>query len=468
MIHRAVFMPGFYHTIDFRLPAAIILSGRRAGPPATARGDASRLEIDMKKTCFLASVLVLALGAAAAAPPAAAQDDRKPPAFGITLSGFVKTDIFFDTRQTTSIREGHFLLFPKGPQLDPDGTDVNARDSFHILSIQTRLAGKITGPDALGAKTSAFLEAEFFGHSEADINGFRLRHGYLKLAWPRTELLVGQFWHPMFVTESFPDVVSFDTGAPFQPFNRSPQVRYTRMFGGLSLAATALAQRDFMSNGPEGASSVYLRNAALPEFNLKLQFSTRNEARKTETVAGVGGDVMRISPRIVTALGYATDESLTGLAAMAFFKQKWPKWTWKAEAVWGQNLHHLTMLGGYAVRDIVDETRQDWIYTPIAALSVWTEVMTNGAPWQTGLFAGYSKNLGAPDEIHGANYTRGFNIDELYRLSPRLVYNTGKMRFAGEAELTAASYGAPDLFGKVTDARFVRNLRLLLAAYYFF
>lgn len=422
----------------------------------------------MKKTRFVTIVLGLALGAAVTAPPAMAQDDKKPPVFGITLSGFVKTDVFYDSRQTVSIREGHYLLFPKGPSTGPDGIDVNARDSFNILSIQTRLAGKITGPDALGAKTSAYIEAEFFGTSDADLNGFRLRHGYLKLTWPHSELMVGQFWHPMFVIESFPDVVSFNTGAPFQPFNRSPQIRYTRTFGGVSLVATALAQRDFTSNGPDGASSVYLRNAALPEFNLKLQLASKNDARKTETVAGIGADVMKLSPRIVTALGYATDESLTGLAAMAFFKQKWPRSTWKAEAVWGQDLHHLTMLGGYAVRAIIDETRLDWAYTPIATLSLWTEVQTNGAPWQTGLFAGYSKNLGSPNEITGASYARGFNIDELYRLSPRLVYNVGKMRFAGEAELTAASYGTPDLFGKVRDARFVRNLRLLLAAYYFF
>jgi len=46
----------------------------------------------------------------------------------------------------------------------------------------------------------------------------------------------------------------------------------------------------------------------------------------------------------------------------------------------------------------------------------------------------------AANEITGANYARGFNIDELYRLSPRLVYNTGKIRFAGEVELTAAYY----------------------------
>jgi hypothetical protein len=272
----------------------------------------------------------------------------------------------------------------------------------------------------------------------------------------------------MFITECFPDVVSFNTGAPFQPFNRSPQVRFIRTFGKVSLVATALAQRDFASNGPEGTSSVYLRNAALPEFNLKLQAASKNDARKTETLAGVGADFMKLSPRTATAAGYETEESVTGLAAMAFFKQKWPKWTWKAEAVWGQNLHHLTMLGGYAVRGVVDEVRLDWNYTPIDTLSCWTEVQTSGAPWQTGLFAGYSKNLGARHAVSGAYYSRGFNIDQLYRLSPRLVYNVGKMRFAGEAELTAASYGTPDALGKVRDTRFVRNLRLLLAAYYFF
>jgi hypothetical protein len=49
------------------------------------------------------------------------------------------------------------------------------------------------------------------------------------------------------------------------------------------------------------------------------------------------------------------------------------------------------------------------------------------------------------------------------------------MRFAGEAELTAAAYGTtaaaygtPDAFGKVRDARFVSDIRLLFAAYYFF
>lgn len=236
------------------------------------------MKTTMSRTAMFA--LAAAIGLAAAAAPLAAQSEQKPPAFGITFSGFVKTDIFYDSRQTVNVREGHYLLYPKGPSLDPAGADVNAQPTFHILSVQTRLAGKITGPDALGAKTSAYLETEFFGTSDADINGFRLRHAYLKLNWPRTELMIGQFWHPMFVTESFPDVVSFNTGAPFQPFNRAPQVRLTQAFGRFSLAATALAQRDFASNGPDGVTPAYLRNAARPELNLKLQYVSRDEARK--------------------------------------------------------------------------------------------------------------------------------------------------------------------------------------------
>jgi hypothetical protein len=414
--------------------------------------------------------IVFALAIAAVAATAAFGQDEKPASpFGIAFSGYIKTDIFYDTRQTVNIREGHFLLYPKDPLLDPNGNDINAKAGFNILSIQTRLIGKITGPDALGAKTSAYLETEFFGTSDADLNAFRLRHAYLKLNWKKSELLIGQYWHPMFIGENYPDVVSFNTGAPFQPFNRSPQVRFIRTFGKVSLIATALSQRDFVSNGPQGPSSVYLRNAALPEFNLKLQYAARNDAEKTETLAGAGVDALKLVPRLATASGYRTDESVTSLAGMAYFKRKGQKWTFKAEGIYGSNLHHLTMIGGYAVRDVLQIPESDvWTYAPTNTLSLWTEAMTTGERWQTGVFAGYSKNLGARRAIVNPGFERAANIDQLYRISPRLIYNVGKIRFAGETELTGASYGTPDGFGKVRGAKFVTNLRLLFAAYYFF
>lgn len=409
---------------------------------------------------FLAS-LALAGTLAAQAP------NETKPAFGISFSGFIKTDMLYDTRQTVNLREGHYLILPKGPSYDKDGTDVNAVSTFHMLSVQTRLLGKITGPDALGAKTSGLIEGEFFGTSDGDMNGFRLRHAYVKLTWAKTELLIGQFWHPMFVTESFPDVVSFNTGAPFQPFNRSPQIRWTRQLGRFSLMATALSQRDFVSNGPEGASSVYARTAAVPELNLRFQFFYRCP-RGCETLLGVSGDYKSIRPRTVTASGYATETRFPAFAGMAYFRHKSQAFTVKAECVYGADLHHLTMIGGYGVSAIGDPARGIEAYTPLRTFSSWVEIMNNGETFQFGLFGGYAKNLGAPADIVGPTYARGANVDDVFRVAPRAVYNAGKLRLAGEIEWTAAGYGTADGRGRVTDAARISNVRFLVAVYYFF
>ncbi len=396
-----------------------------------------------------------------------AQGEVKPPTFGISFSGFVKTDIFYDSRQTVNIREGHFLLFPKGEQLDKDGRDVNAASSFHMLAIQTRLQGRITGPDAFGAKTSGLIEAEFFGTSETDLNGFRLRHAYVKLNWADSELMVGQYWHPLFVTDSYPEVVSFDTGAPFQPFNRSPQVRYTKQFGPWSLTATALAQRDFVDPGPDGAGSAYARNAAVPEFNLKAQYQWKCPAG-CEILVGASGDYKTVKPRLSTSAGYRTDETISSWAGMAFFKYKARPATFKAEAFYGQDSYYLTMLGGYAVSGVVDAARDDVRYAPYDVFSLWSELMTNGETLQAGLFLGYLKNLGADQAIVGAKYGRGLDIAALYRVAPRVLFNSGKVRLAGEIEYTSAAYGTADSTGQVLNTKWIPNLRLLAAVYYFF
>ncbi|NOY50562.1 MAG: hypothetical protein GXO88_08375, partial [Chlorobi bacterium] len=156
------------------------------------------------------------------------QDGSK---FGIKFHGFVKSDLLFDSRQTVDVREGHFLLYPKNELPDIEGNDINAKSSFNLLSIQTRLKGFITGPDIGKIKTSAYLEGEFFGMNNADINGFRLRHAFIKLKWETASLLVGQYWHPFFAVNCYPGTVSFNTGSPFQPFSRNPQIRFTKTFG---------------------------------------------------------------------------------------------------------------------------------------------------------------------------------------------------------------------------------------------
>ena len=48
----------------------------------------------------------------------ASPEAKKMPLFGISFSGYVKTDLFFDSRQTVGLREGHFLLFPENKKPD--------------------------------------------------------------------------------------------------------------------------------------------------------------------------------------------------------------------------------------------------------------------------------------------------------------------------------------------------------------
>ncbi len=353
------------------------------------------------------------------------------------------------------------------------------------MSIQTRLAGTITGPDVLKAKTSAYIEAEFFGTSVTDVNGFRLRHAYALLDWKKSELMVGQFWHPMFITSCFPATVSFNTGAPFEPFSRNPQIRYTFRFLDFRVIGSLVAQRDFANMGPVSSdpsknlpSSEFLRNAEIPEFNLKLEFNKLYPDKNQEFLVGAGIDYKSLKPMLTTfkvdtegkTHTYTTDETINGISSFLYFKLKFKPITVKAQATLAQLSENLTMLGGYAVNEIIDTTKNTVGYTPMNVLSIWTDIHSNGAKWEFGLFAGYTKNNGFENNIVGNQYGRGGTIDHVYRIAPRVVFKPGKMRFAVEVENTVAAYGKMDPIDKglVKETTNVSNLRLLLAVYYMF
>ncbi|MCB2219958.1 MAG: hypothetical protein KQI35_06140 [Bacteroidetes bacterium] len=407
-----------------------------------------------------------------------AQDKSK---FGIKFSGFVNSDLYFDSRQTIDARDGFFLLYPSGENLDINGDDINAKSKMNLLSIQTRLTGKITGPDAFGAKTSGMIEGAFFGNIGTDINGFRLRHAFVKLNWTNTELLVGQFWHPMFVTACFPGTVSFNTGAPFQPFSRNPQIRLSQKLGDFKLILTAMEQVDFVDSGPlnnigtvGAASPRYLINSAMPEFNLRFEYYGKWD-NDQEFLIGLGGNYKMLTPRLSagyidsasTVQSYKVDEQVSGISSMVYLKYAGKSVTFKLEGVMGQMMQSMTMLGGYAVKSIDQETyKQD--YSPLNTLSVWTEIHTNGPKTQVGIFGGFTKNNGAGEDILGTYYARSPNIDYVYRIAPRVIINSGKFRVAPEIEYTVAAYGSNDVDGKVLDAKEVANFRFLVGVFYFF
>ncbi|MDA3930942.1 MAG: hypothetical protein PF541_18485 [Prolixibacteraceae bacterium] len=387
---------------------------------------------------------------------------------GIKFSGFIKNDFFMDSRQTVTAREGHFLLWPSAPENDANGNDINARSSVNLLSLQSRLKVAITGPDAFGAKTLGVVEGDFFAQSNDNINLFRMRHAFIKLNWEKAELLTGQYWNPLFVTDCFPGTVSFNTGTPLQSFARNPQIRFTYAMGALKIVAAHLAQRDYTSRGPDGINSSYLRNSSLPDVHLQLQYGS------DKIKAGAGAAYKIIVPRLKSTVGeniYQVNEKVAGLSALAYAKITTKPVTIKLEARYGENLADVLAISGFAVKEVLNSTTGQLSYTPLKSMTYWGEIHTNGKV-QLGLFAGYTSNLGAKESMSdksNAVYGLGTNISNLWRISPRLIFNSGKTRLAFELETTTATYGSDfDVNYKASSFSTVTNIRGLIAMYYFF
>lgn len=381
----------------------------------------------------------------------------------ITLKpyGFVKFSAWYDSRQVDGTRDDLMLYYPLNRSTGADGTDLNARPSLNFSAMSTRAGIRFSGPEALGAKTSALIESDYTGAGSTQSNSFRLRHAYVDLRWEKTELLMGQSWHPMFVPEVFPDLYSLNTGAPFQPFIRNPQISFRYYRGKNRLEATLLTQRDNTSDGPLGRSPVYLKNAALPNIHLQWQF------KKEALVLGAAYDYKRIVPLLYTNKGYPTHETVEGHSFMAFARTGTKDWNWRIKAIYGQNLTEHLLLGGYAVRDVEQQTGKI-SFTPTNHLFLWSEVCFERGPFHYGIFGGYAKNFGTSHPNKGQYYAKGHDIDQLMRVSPIFSYSSGPLKLAGELEYTRAYYGTPDMEGKVKQTRAIGNVRLTAAAIYIF
>lgn len=415
--------------------------------------------------------LIIALALLSVVTVNAQEEDKSK--VGVQLSGFVKNDFFWDSRQTIAAREGHFLLWPASVNPDFLDNDINAKSSFNFLAIQSRLSVKITGPDALGAKTSGLIEGDFFAQANDNVNLFRLRHAFVKLNWEHLEVMAGQYWNPLFVTGCFPGTVSFNTGTPLQSFARNPQVRVTYQTGGITILAAALSQRDYATIGPLGASSFYLRNSSIPDMQLQVHYGTSKESG-LNILAGAGAAYKTVVPRLSSnpapGITYAVDEKVGGFTAIAFAKLTAKPVTAKLQVRYGENISDLLGISGFAATDISNVTTGEYAYAPLRSLSFWGEVHTNGNP-QVGIFGGLTSNNGTKESILSTVpvYGLGTTIRTLYRIAPRVIYNAGKLRLALELEYTNAAYGENyDEFYIPDETTNAANLRVLAAVYYFF
>lgn len=389
------------------------------------------------------------------------------------FSGFIKYDIFSDTRQTVNAREGLVVLYPENIFLDKNSNDINARNSLNMLSIHSRLRCNIAGPTLLNARTSGLVEADFYGNENknfSDLNGFRLFNAYVKFDWGKTNLLAGQYWHPMSIPGFFPATVAFSAGAPFHPMSRNPQIRLLQSWGKLNFIGSLLSQRDFSGTGPDGPSSKYLRNSGLPNIHFQVQYGSNCSCVK----AGTGIDFKKIVPELSTENDaeeiFSTNTSLSSISYTGFVFAQTKHLTITTQVVYGQNTYDLLMLGGYVVKEVISKETAEKNFMNLNTASVWTDIQTNEGKFIAGIFGGFSKNMGARDFVEGPFYSRGSNIDTVYRLAPRIIYNNLPVTISMEGELTTVGYGIVngDKKGGTTSAKSVLNLRTLLSLKYIF
>ena len=402
----------------------------------------------------------------------------------LKIYGHVRTDIFYNSRANTESVDGLFYSFPKDEVFDANGNDINGSDNSNMYTVYSRMGFDFAGPMIGKAKTSAKIEFDFRGNGNDNLSALRLRHAYFNFDWGKNKVLVGQTSHPFF-GEVSPQILNLNTGSPFQPFGRAPQIRYRHNNGALQLQAAAVWQSQFKSHGPtadDGTGNGNARNqyphknSNIPELALGIDYKANG------WIVGLGIDMLSIVPRTKATVRdllvdspnatttYKVDERLTTVSYEAHVKYQKDKLFFAAKSTLGSNFTHTSMLGGYAVKSQDAKTGKRE-YTPFRNSSNWINIVY-GKKWKPGIFIGYIKNLGTADDMemgdNKAIYGTGTNIDKLLSGTFELTYNVPHWKIGAEYNYTSAWYGKNQKDGKVKDTHAVGNNRLVLSATYSF
>ena len=387
-------------------------------------------------------LILVPVAACLMAQPILAQEDNgaEAPQWTYKMSGFVDPQFYMDTREVVSAREEQMLFYPAPKVLDAEGNDINAKASNNALAITARIGLKINAPDALNAKIFGYLEGDFTGATNDGINMLRLRHAYLNMRWQKSNLLLGQYWHPMVAHEVMPGTRPLNMGIPFHPYSRYVQARYTQYFGGLELSGIAAFQLDNKAVGPDGGSTAYLRNSCIPELNAQLCYRTDN------LLLGAMFNYVLLQPRTFTTDAdgkkYKTDTKIGSTAVSVFGKLNVSELSIRFQGIYGDNLTEQGLMGGYIESGLQDDNT--FKYSNFGTTTFWVDLGRTKGVCRPGLFAGFGRNNNFGDDINADDkvFGRGIDIDNVWRIQPRVgFYPTDYLSFFGEVEYTNATYG---------------------------
>lgn len=417
------------------------------------------------KKIFIALVALAALSVSALAQDA--------PKLQFKPYGFVRNYFAYDSRVSTAGTEDFYYWMPKDVKM-VGGEDVNNVSSFRFAALTSRLGLDIVGYEIDGYKISARFETDFYSGITGNTGTaqLRLRQAFVTVAKDQRTWKIGQTWHPM--AADLPDIFSLESGAPFGPFSRTPQVQFdVKLSDAVSFTTAALWQMQFTSTGPEGASANYIKYGCTPELYAGFSF------KSGKNLLRVGGDVLSIKPRQVSSKGFAWDR-LTTWTAFMYGATSLGGLDLKAKLTYANDGGHFNMIGGYGVTAIDPET-QSWDFAATRNASGWMTLSYKKlGRWVPSMLLGYVRMFGTSvdvlqdkDDSGAYKYIWVKNsanvLDQMFRVQPEVIYNLGKLALGLEYMATGVEYGKPNArMLASTDLHWVINHRVQMMVKYTF
>lgn len=407
----------------------------------------------MKRLFIIASALLVCASAFA--------QEETPSKF--KLYGFIRNYIVADTRAVNAGTEDLYFYMPKDLSMK-DGYDQNGGFNWRFVSLTTRLGLDVSGYKWGGLGVSGKVEADFYNLSGA-VPILRLRQAFMKLTFDGAPLAVtiGQTWHPM--AADMPHMNNLETGAPFNPFNRSPQLTLDFKAGDFTFTASMLYLNHYLPTGPDGKTKDYYKYG-LPEFYLGATYKAGGFLGK------LGVDIVNLRPYRTIADWRVQDGDaptiqvkslMTAVSPFIYLQYTKDLFQIKAKSILAQSGEHMNLLSGYGVHSFNQDGTIE--YTP---LQDWASFVSfsYGKKFQVMCMLGYMKQLGTTKELTNnllwLNSAADTKIQQAFRATPTVAWNLGKFTVSLEYNYTLAEFGNTKAAGFDADA--ARNARGLYEA----
>ena len=401
----------------------------------------------------------------------------------VKLYGFIRNYMVFDTHEVSAGTQDLYFYMPKDSKM-VDGVDQNQVPSFRMLALTTRLGVNVDGYRIGELKANGTVEADFYCMS-GSMAAFRLRQAYVGLLWDNLvlgDLLVnvGQTWHPM--AADFPHITNLETGAPFNPVNRSPQVMFHWTVGKFTWTGGFLYPMQFLPVGPIYSTDP-VWNSSLGKYEPKTTYSTTKSAEFNkygmipEVYVGValksggflgkvGANFFSSMPRwqapAITIVDEATKElafdydhtsmlkeRLYAISPFVFLQFTKGSFQLRAKSILAQSGEHMNLLSGYA--GSYNWSKHALEYTPMQDWASFISFQA-GRKFQFLCMLGYMQQLATTRSVFAylandrlntlwLNTSADNKIQRAFRATPTLALNLGKLTFSLEYNCTGAWFG---------------------------